>query len=194
MLTVNSSGQFLDDNNLTEQLNDTNSSTSFKNAVFSPQWNRKSFMKKIPNKNIKSFESTVDLKINKQSSLCSSKHEISYKKSQPLDRLSSTHSSFNSPPIDEDIQPNSFKLNQKPLSSDSSSQYASSLDYSYNNQFINMLRNPSVVQKYRYSYFDSRSPTDSQKANFESFFPESLMTADSFFDNMESQVNTVYVY
>jgi len=194
METVNSINELPDDND--DLLNDTDSSTAFPDVMYSPQWNRKSFMKRIPNKLMKNNKSsTVNVQLNKQSSWCSSKLKISNEEPQSLHQSSSIHTPFNGLPFDENTHPTSFQSNQKPLSSYSSSHYTSSNDFYRNNPFVKRLKNPSVTQKYHPSYFDSNSSsTGSPNANFESFYPESSTTTDSFSENLESQVIIVSLY
>lgn len=194
MATVNSINELLSDND-GDLLDETNSSTTFTKVVYSPQWNRKNNLKKIPNKHKKNDESIVDMQSNKRSSLCSSKLKISNDKPQPFQRSSSTHTSLHSQPIDESAHQTIFQSNLKPLNSYNSSQYTSSDDFFNNNPFFNRLRNPTVAQKYGHSYFDSNSSsTKSQNTNFDTFFPECSTTADSYFDNSESRVIIILFY
>jgi len=195
MATVNSINEFPVDND-DDLLNETNSSTTFTEVVYLPQWNRQSNMKKIPNKHKKNNKSIVDMQSNKRQSWCSSKLKIPIEEPQSFHRSSSTHTPLKSTSIDESTHQTTFQPNQKPLTSHSSSQYTSSDDFLNNNPFVNRLRNPTVVQKYGHSYFDSNgSFTDSsQNANFDTFFPESSRTADSFLDNLEPQVIILSFY
>ncbi|XP_003246208.1 uncharacterized protein LOC100569697 [Acyrthosiphon pisum] len=191
MATVSSFTKFPGDDDDDSQ-NETNSTTTVTKVVYSPQWNYKSNMKIIPKKqHKKNNKSIVDImQSNKQSSWCSSKPKTSNEEPQSFHRSSSTRTPLNSPPIGESTHQTIFQSNQKPLSSYySSSQFTSSDDFLNNNPFVNRLRNPSVAQKYGHSYFDTNgSSTDSRNANFDTFFPESSTTADSFFDNLESRV------
>jgi len=194
MVTVNSINEFLSDNDGV-LLDETNISTTFTKEVYSPKWNLQNNLKKIPNKHKKNYESIVDLRSNKRSSLCSSKLKISNDKLQPFQRLSSTHISLHSQPIDETAHQTVFQSNQNPLNSYSSSQYTSSDDFFNNNPFVNRLRNPTVAQKYGHSYFDSNSlSTESQNTNFDAFFPECSTITDSFIDNFEFRVIIILFY
>lgn len=194
MVTVNSINEFLSDND-GDLLDETNSSTTFTKVAYSPQWNCKNNLKKIPNKHKKNDESIVDMRSNKRSSLCSSKLKISKEKTQPFQQSSSTYTSLHSQPIDESTHQTIFQSNRKPLNSYNSSQYTSSDDFFNNNPFFNRLRNPTVAHKYGHSYFDSNSSsTESQNTNFDTFFPECSTAADSFFDNSESRVIIILFY
>jgi len=191
MATVSSLSEFPDDDDDDDSLNETNSSTTVTEVVYSPQWNRKSNMKIIPNKHKKNNKSIVGMQSNKQSSWCSSKLKISNEEPLSFHGSSSTRTLLNSPPIGESTHQTIFQSNQKPLTSyNSSSQFTSSDDFLNNNPFVNRLRNPSVAQKYGHSYFDTigSSADGSRNANFDTFFPGSSTTADSFFDNLESRV------
>lgn len=193
MATVSSINEFPgDDDN--DSLNETNSSTTVTEVVYSPQWNRKSNMKKILNKHKKNNKIIVDMQSNKQSSWCSSKLKISNEEPQLFHRLSSSHTPLNSPPTNESTHQTIFQSNQMPLTSYSSSPFTSSDDFLNNNPFVNRLRNPTITQTYGHSYFDTNgSSTDSNRnAKFDTFFPESSTTADSFFDNLESRVIIFY--
>jgi len=190
MITVNSVNEELDDDE-GDLLNDSDSSTSFANVIYSPQWNRKGLIKKIPNKLMKNSKSIVDVQLNKQSTWCSSKLKMSNEEPQPFRRSSSTHT----PSICESSDSKIFQSNQNTSSSYSSSLYTNSDDFFNNNPFFNKLRNPTVMQNYGHSYFDSNnSSIDSRNANFESFFPENSTTSDSFLDNLESQVIIISLY
>jgi len=197
MATVSSHSKFPGDDD-DDSLNETSSSTTAMEVVYSPQWNRKSNMKIIPNKHKKNNKSIVDImQSNKQSSWCSSKLEISNEEPQSFHRSSSTRTQLNSTHIGESTHQTIFQSNQKPLASyNFSSQFTSSDDFLNNNPFVNRLRNPSVVQKYGDSYFDTNSSYtgSSRNANFDTFFPESSTTADSFFDNLESRVIILLFY
>jgi len=199
MATAESSiNEFPGDDDDDDSVNETNSSTTVTEVLYSPQWNRTSNMKKIPNKYNKNNKSIVDnMQSNKQSSWCSSKLKISNEEPRSFHRSSSTRTPLNSLSIDESTHQTIFQSNQMPLASYSSSQFTSSDDFLNNNPFVNRLRNPSVAQKYGHSYFDTNkgSSTDSSRnANFETFFPESSTTADSFFDNLESRVIILSFY
>jgi hypothetical protein len=194
MITVNSINELSDDHE-GDLINDTDSSTSFNDVMYSPQWNRKSYIKKIPNKLVKNSKSIVDMQMNKQSSWCSSKLKISNEEPQSFHRSSSAHTPFDNPSIDESYHSTSFQSNQKPSNSYPSSQYTSSADFFNNNPFVNKLKNPTIPQKYGHSYFDSNSSsTNSSNANFELFFPESSTISDSFLGNSETQVIVISLY
>jgi len=199
MTTVSSLSEFPSDDD-DGSLNETNSLTTVTEVVYSPQWDRKSNMKMIPNKQHKKNNKSIFdiMESNKQSSWCSSKIKISNEEHQSFHRSSSTLTSLNSPPIDESTQQTISQSNQKSLTSynNSSSQFTSSDDFLKNNPFVNRLRNPSVAQKYGHSYFDTNcsSTGSSRNANFDTFFPESSTTADSFFDNLESRVIILSFY
>lgn len=193
MITVNSVNEELDDEG--DLLNDSDNSTSFVNVIYSPQWNCKGLIKKIPNKLLKNSKSIVDVQLNKQSIWCSSKLKISNEESQPFRRSTSTYTTFDSPSINESSDSKIVQSNQKTSSSYSSSLYTNSDDFFNNNPFFNKLRNPTVAQNYGHSYFDSNSSsTNSRNANFESFFPDNSTTSDSFLDNLESQVIIISLY
>lgn len=197
MTTVSSLSEFPSDDDDGSR-NETNSSTT--EVVYSPQWNRKSNMKMIPNKQHKKNNKSIAdiMESNKQSSWCSSKLKISNEEPRSFQRSSSALTSLNSPPIDESTHQTISQSNQKPLTSyySSSSQVTSSDDFLKNNPFVNRLRNPSVSQEYGHSYFDTYcSSTDSSRnSNFDKFFPKSSTTADSFFDNLESRVIILSFY